>query len=135
MSARYRPRLFAGRIGGTSGAEAGLHQMLPVFSALDLVQNSLRRVLADGMAGITENDHRDPPAIPFGDLGPHAVGIGTAVDQPAEARKDPGSYGFISCSTGLDLSTVELEVMSRGRFVVKFQYQADPAVARSIVIV
>ncbi|HXD25506.1 MAG TPA: hypothetical protein VN609_06210, partial [Propionibacteriaceae bacterium] len=40
LSARYRPRLFAGRIGGTSGAEAGLHQTLPAFSALDLVQNS-----------------------------------------------------------------------------------------------
>lgn len=53
-------------------------------SALDLVQDSLCRRLAHGMAGITEDDQRDQTTIPFGDFGPFAAGVGTAVDQPTD---------------------------------------------------
>ena len=81
------------------------------------------------MTGITENDQRDPAAVLFGDLGPLAVRVGTAVDEAADSRHNRGVYGLISCGAGLNLPAVELEVMSRGLLVVKFQYQADPAAA------
>jgi hypothetical protein len=74
--------------------------MLPAFSALDLVQDSLRRVLADGMAGITRM------IIVIRRPLRSAISSTCCRDRyggrpTAEARKDPGSYGFISCRTGL----------------------------------
>src|SRR5215211_7703827 len=94
-------------------------------SALDLVQDSLRRFLADGMSGITENDQGDPTAIPFGDFGPLAVRIGAAVDQSCDARNDRGVHGLVSGGAGLHLPPIELEVMRRRLFVAKLQYQPD----------
>ena len=92
---------------------------------MDLVQDPPRGCLADGMPSVTEDDQRDPRAVPFDDFGPLAVGVGTAVDESTDSRHDRSVHRLVSSGTGLNLASIEIEIATGGLVVVEFQCEAD----------